>query len=158
MPKRAMKEKQELPSARACLQKAFHNMCVTICGRFHPDKGAVAGCGNRIRVKFPAKWGVHIAGMIFQTRSKHTKRNLRRNKYSSDEVPFFTIILLLFPQSQRAVSINEESSDSVFMIPIRSPSFRVILRSTPSVTVMLPFSPSSPMIIKLTKPFEQEAM
>ena len=153
-----MKEKQELPSARACLQKAFHNMCVTICGRFHPDKGAVAGCGNRIRVKFPAKWGVHIAGMIFQTRSKHTKRNLRRNKYSSDEVPFFTIILLLFPQSQRAVSINEESSDSVFMIPIRSPSFRVILRSTPSVTVMLPFSPSSPMIIKLTKPFEQEAM
>ena len=153
-----MKEKQELPSARACLQKAFHNMCVTICGRFHPDKGAVAGCGNRIRVKFPAKWGVHIAGMIFQTRSKHTKRNLRRNKYSSDEVPFFTIILLLFPQSQRAVSINEESSDSVFMITIRSPSFRVILRSTPSVTVMLPFSPSSPMIIKLTKPFEQEAM
>ena len=153
-----MKEKQELPSARACLQKAFHNMCVTICGRFHPDKGAVAGCGNRIRVKFPAKWGVHIAGMIFQTRSKHTKRNLRRNKYSSDEVPFFTIILLLFPQSQRAVSINEESSVSVFMIPIRSPSFRVILRSTPSVTVMLPFSPSSPMIIKLTKPFEQEAM
>ena len=153
-----MKEKQELPSARACLQKAFHNMCVTICGRFHPDKGAVAGCGNRIRVKFPAKWGVQIAGMIFQTRSKHTKRNLRRNKYSSDEVPFFTIILLLFPQSQRAVSINEESSDSVFMIPIRSPSFRVILRSTPSVTVMLPFSPSSPMIIKLTKPFEQEAM
>ena len=153
-----MKEKQELPSARACLQKAFHNMCVTICGRFHPDKGAVAGCGNRIRVKSPAKWGVHIAGMIFQTRSKHTKRNLRRNKYSSDEVPFFTIILLLFPQSQRAVSINEESSDSVFMIPIRSPSFRVILRSTPSVTVMLPFSPSSPMIIKLTKPFEQEAM
>ena len=158
MPKRAMKEKQELPSARACLQKAFHNMCVTICGRFLPDEGAVAGCGNRIRVKFPAKWGVHIAGMIFQIRSKHTKRNLRRNKYSSDEVPFFTIILLLFPQSQRAVSINEESSDSVFMIPIRSPSFRVILRSTPSVTVMLPFSPSSPMIIKLTKPFEQEAM
>ena len=153
-----MKEKQELPSARACLQKAFHNMCVTIYGRFCPDKGAVAGCGNRIRVKSPAKWGVHIAGMIFQTRSKHTKRNLRRNKYSSDEVPFFTIILLLFPQSQRAVSINEESSDSVFMIPIRSPSFRVILRSTPSVTVMLPFSPSSPMIIKLTKPFEQEAM
>ncbi|MFQ9593182.1 MAG: DUF6783 domain-containing protein [Ruminococcus sp.] len=97
MPKRAMREKQELPSARACLQKAFHNMCVTICGRFHPDKGAVAGCGNRIRVKFPAKWGVHIAGMIFQTRSKHTKRNLRRNKYSSDEVPFFTIFYYYFP-------------------------------------------------------------
>ena len=45
-------------------------MCVTICGRFRPDEGAVAGYGNRIRVKSPAKWGVQIAGMIFQTRSK----------------------------------------------------------------------------------------
>ena len=45
-------------------------MCVTICGRFRPDEGAVAGYGNRIRVKYTAKWGVQIAGMIFQTRSK----------------------------------------------------------------------------------------
>ena len=45
-------------------------MCVTICGRFRSDEGAVAGYGNRIRVKSPAKWGVQIAGMIFQTRSK----------------------------------------------------------------------------------------
>ncbi|MFR4632574.1 MAG: DUF6783 domain-containing protein [Blautia faecis] len=45
-------------------------MCVTICGRFRPDEGAVASYGNRIRVKSPAKWGVQIAGMIFQTRSK----------------------------------------------------------------------------------------
>ena len=44
-------------------------MCVTICGRFRSDEGAVAGYGNRIRVKSPAKWGVQIAGMIFQTRS-----------------------------------------------------------------------------------------
>ena len=29
----------------------------------------VAGYGNRIRVKYTAKWGVQIAGMIFQTRS-----------------------------------------------------------------------------------------
>ena len=153
-----MREKQELPSARTCLQKAFCKMCVTICGRFRPDEGAVASYVGRIRVKSTAKWGVQIARMLFQTRSKHTKRNLRRNKYSSDEVPFFIILLLFFSQSQRTVSSSEESSDSVFMIPIRSPSFRVILRSTPSVTVMLPFSPSSPMIIKLTKPFEQEAM
>ena len=54
---------------RACLKKAFCKMCVTICGRFRPDEGAVAGYGNRIRVKSPAKWGVQIAGMIFQTRS-----------------------------------------------------------------------------------------
>ena len=40
-------------------------MCVTVCGRFCPDEGAVAGYGNRIRAKSPAKWGVQIAGMIF---------------------------------------------------------------------------------------------
>ena len=32
--------------------------------------GAVAGYGNRIRAKYTAKWGVQIAGMIFQTGSK----------------------------------------------------------------------------------------
>ncbi|MFR5148337.1 MAG: DUF6783 domain-containing protein [Ruminococcus sp.] len=40
---------------RACLKKAFCKMCVTICGRFRSDEGAVAGYGNRIRVKSPAK-------------------------------------------------------------------------------------------------------
>ncbi|MFQ7022427.1 MULTISPECIES: DUF6783 domain-containing protein [Clostridia] len=29
-------------------------MCVTICGRFRPDEGAVAGYGNRIRMKYTA--------------------------------------------------------------------------------------------------------
>ena len=48
-------------------KKAFCKMCVTICGRFCPDEGAVAGYGNRIRAKYTAKWGVQIAGMIFQT-------------------------------------------------------------------------------------------
>ena len=48
-------------------------MCVTICGRFRSDEGAVAGYGNRIQVKSPAKWGVQIAGMIFQTRSSNKK-------------------------------------------------------------------------------------
>ena len=56
--------------ARACLKKAFCKMCVTICGRFCPDEGAVAGYGNRIRAKYTAKWGVQIAGMIFQTGSR----------------------------------------------------------------------------------------
>ena len=56
-------------SARACLKNAFCKMCVTICGIFCPDEDAVAGYGNWIRVKYPAKWGVQIAGMIFQTRS-----------------------------------------------------------------------------------------
>jgi hypothetical protein len=55
---------------RACLKKAFCKMCVTICGKFVPDEGVVAGYGNRIRDKSPTKWGVQIAGMIFQTRSR----------------------------------------------------------------------------------------
>ena len=57
-------------------------MCVTICGRFCPDEGAVAGYGNRIRAKYTAKWGVQIAGMIFQTGSRGTLEILLE-KYSS---------------------------------------------------------------------------
>ena len=56
-------------------------MCVTICGRFCSDEGAVAGYGNRIRAKYTAKWGVQIAGMIFQTRSS-TGWPARWEKYS----------------------------------------------------------------------------
>ena len=63
--------------SRACLKKAFCKMCVTICGRFRSDEGAVAGYGNRIRVKYTAKWGVQIAGMIFQTRSSRKKEQKR---------------------------------------------------------------------------------
>ena len=55
---------------RACLKKAFCKMCVTICGIFCPDEGAVAGYSNQIRVKYTAKRGVQIAGMIFQTGSR----------------------------------------------------------------------------------------
>ena len=40
-------------SVRACLEKAFCKMCVTICGRFCPDEGAVASYDNRIRVNLP---------------------------------------------------------------------------------------------------------
>ncbi|MFQ7674614.1 MAG: DUF6783 domain-containing protein [Ruminococcus sp.] len=28
------------------MKKAFCKMCVTICGRFRPDEGAVVGYGN----------------------------------------------------------------------------------------------------------------
>ena len=58
-----------MPVLRACLENAFCKMCVTVCGKFVPDEGVVAGYDNRIRDKSPAKWGVQIAGMIFQTRS-----------------------------------------------------------------------------------------
>ena len=56
---------RQLPT-RACLKKAFCKMCVTICGRFCPDEGVVAGYDNRIRAKYTAKWGVQIAGMLFK--------------------------------------------------------------------------------------------
>ena len=49
-------------------------MFVTICGRFCPDEGIVAGYGNRIWAKYTAKWYVQIAGMIFQTRFKQSKK------------------------------------------------------------------------------------
>ncbi|WP_308053798.1 DUF6783 domain-containing protein [Enterocloster lavalensis] len=41
-------------------------MCVTLCGRFGPDEGGVAGYVDRIGTKSPAKWGVQMAGMNFQ--------------------------------------------------------------------------------------------
>ena len=75
---------QEVEEARACLKKAFCKMCVTVCGRFCLNEGGVAGYVNRMKVKYAAKWGVQIAGMIFQTRSSalskdeiHRLRNLR---------------------------------------------------------------------------------
>ena len=55
---------------RACLKKAFRELRVPVCGRFYPNEGGVAGYGNRMRVKYTAKWGLQIAEMIFQTRSK----------------------------------------------------------------------------------------
>ena len=56
--------------SRACLKKAFREMRVPVCGRFYPNEGGVAGYGNRMRVKSPAKWSLQIAEMIFQTRSR----------------------------------------------------------------------------------------
>ena len=52
------------------MKKAFCKMCVTICGRFCINEGVVVGYDNRIWVKDTANWGVQIAGMIFQTRSR----------------------------------------------------------------------------------------
>ena len=55
--------------SRACLKKAFRELRVSVCGRFYPNEGGVAGYVNRMRVKYTAKWGLQIAEMIFQTRS-----------------------------------------------------------------------------------------
>ena len=60
--------------SRACLKKAFRELRVPVCGRFYPNEGGVAGYGNRMRVKYTAKWGLQIAEMIFQTRSSTSFR------------------------------------------------------------------------------------
>ena len=54
---------------RACLEIAFRQVCVPLCGRFGPDEEGVAGYVDRIGTKYTAKWGVQMAGMNFQTRS-----------------------------------------------------------------------------------------
>ena len=60
---------QKEAGTRAYLKKAFRELRVPVCGRFYPNEGGVAGYGNRMRVKYTAKWGLQIAEMIFQTRS-----------------------------------------------------------------------------------------
>ena len=59
---------------RACLKKAFRELRVSVCGKFYPNEGGVAGYGNRMRVKYTANWGLQIAEMIFQTRSNVASR------------------------------------------------------------------------------------
>ena len=68
---------------RACLKKAFRELRVPVSGRLYPNEGGVAGYGNRMRVKYTAKWGLQIAEMIFQTRSSQnaiTKGDLREQR------------------------------------------------------------------------------
>ena len=62
---------------QSVFEKGFLQDVVTVCGKFVPDEGVVAGYDNRIRDKSPAKWGVQIAGMIFQTRSNMAHANWR---------------------------------------------------------------------------------
>ena len=45
-------------------------MCITVCGKFGSNEGGVVGYVDRMRAQFPAKWGVQMAGMNFQTRSR----------------------------------------------------------------------------------------
>ena len=76
------------------MKNAFRKMCVTICGRFCPDEGVVAGYGNRIRTKYTAKWGVQIVRMIFQTHSKTDKVDtfvIAKTLMMQDSLRFMTL-------------------------------------------------------------------
>ena len=65
---------------RVCLKIAFRQLCVPLCGRFGPDEGGVAGYVDRIGTKYAAKWGVQMAGMNFQTRSRESNSRLDRKQ------------------------------------------------------------------------------
>ena len=54
------------------LQKVFLNRVLFFSVFRTLFEGGVAGYGNRMRVKYTAKWGLQIAEMIFQTRSNRT--------------------------------------------------------------------------------------
>ena len=83
--------------SRACLKKAFCKMCVTICGRFRPDEGAVAGYGNRIRVKYTAKWGVQFLFSFSVTYCVTSPSTIRINVLSSINVRFQGCLLYTSP-------------------------------------------------------------
>ena len=94
-----IREQRAKVRARACLKKAFRELRVPVCGKFYPNEGGVAGYGNRIRVKYTAKWGLQIAEMIFQTRSSTRLWQLLRKR-----VKFAKRILLVAlhpPQTNR---------------------------------------------------------
>ncbi|WP_394916666.1 DUF6783 domain-containing protein [uncultured Robinsoniella sp.] len=48
---------------------AFRKLWVTLCGRFVPDEGHIAGYVTCIWNEYAAKWGVHMAGINLQTGS-----------------------------------------------------------------------------------------
>ena len=101
---------QEVEEARACLKKAFCKMCVTICGRFRSAEGAVAGYGNRIRVKSPAKWGVQIAGMIFQTRSSMNSFKILEHELSfSLKLEIIKALLSIYYSMRKEMSRNDKT-------------------------------------------------
>ena len=83
---------------RACLEIAFRQVCVPLCGRFGPDEGGVAGYVDRIGTKYTAKWGVQMAGMNFQTRSNTTANKIvsfygvtdrHNDSFLCDNIQFF---------------------------------------------------------------------
>ncbi len=72
--------------ARACLKKAFRELRVSVCGRFYPNEGGVAGYGNRMRVKYTAVLVEQTTGSNrAQTRAvsqRGRRENLTQHSYS----------------------------------------------------------------------------
>ena len=85
------------------MKKAFCKMCVTVCGRFFLNEGGVAGYVNRMKVNYAAKWGVQIAGMIFQTRSNiaHGRKEVSHLKIW---YPFFSLFTKFYSDQHFNIS------------------------------------------------------
>ena len=81
-------------SSRACLKIAFRQLCVPLCGRFGPDEGGVAGYVDRIGTKSPAKWGVQMAGMNFQTRPEPSGTGAGQEAGAQTRALAFPMILI----------------------------------------------------------------
>ena len=88
--------------ARACLKKAFRELRVLVCGRFYPNEGVVAGYGNRMRVKYTAKWGLQIAEMIFKTRSRACLKKAFRELQKTCRIHSFVSYRSILSHSSRS--------------------------------------------------------
>ncbi len=94
-----------LPSCtRVCLNIAFCQLCVPLCGRFAPNERGAVGCDKLIWGKYTAKWGVQMAGMNVQTRSKarpaFTHLKCKEGNTYCAALPTFYMKYLLYRLSQ----------------------------------------------------------
>ena len=74
--------------SRACLKNHSYNLHAPICGIFCLHSVDVARYAALIQAKSPTNCNAHLAESIFQTRSKESKKVIRRmaksQKFSKD--------------------------------------------------------------------------
>ena len=74
--------------SRACLKNHSYNLHAPICGIFCLHSVGVARYAALIQAKSPTNCNAHLAESIFQTRSKESKKVIRRmaksQKFSKD--------------------------------------------------------------------------
>ena len=125
---------------RACLKKSFCKMCVTVCGRFCLNEGGVAGYDDRKKAKSPAKWGMQIAGMIFQTgsRANSSQSGLFRTTHTSSPSPpipakqsnQFRTMNYTAPPSANAPDTKTPAFHKTLGTRVSAPGLRGFLRCT----------------------------
>ena len=139
-----------MPDTRACLKKAFRELRVSVCGRFYLNEGGVAGYGNRMRVKYTAKWGLQIAEMIFQTRSMGGQRGQDNFKLAAN-----------FGYNSRGSADPRESLRNRRILKLAltahtvlpTPGARLLLLSTDiSTTPALLLHPIVPLLLPICSP------